>query len=166
MRDLRFTYPESTVPTLDGFSLDLSAGRHVALVGPSGAGRSTLTNLLLRFWDFEQGLILLNGLDLRQYAAEDVSSVVGAIPQRPHLFNATIRENILLAQPEAIESELRSAMERAQLREFVEALPLGDATWVGERGVAVSAGQRTRPAALNLANVLGTDAAAGHASPC
>ncbi len=166
MRDLRFTYPGSTVPTLDGLSLDLSASRHVALVGPSGAGRSTLTNLLLRFWDFEQGLILLNGLDLRQYAAEDVSSVVGAIPQRPHLFNATIRENILLAQPEAIESELRSAMERAQLREFVEALPLGDAKWVGERGVAVSAGQRTRPAALNLANVLGTDAAAGHASPC
>jgi ABC-type transport system involved in cytochrome bd biosynthesis fused ATPase/permease subunit len=143
------------VQTLNGVSFDLPTGKHLAILGPSGAGKSTLVNLLLRFWDFSEGEIILGGEDIRQYRQEDVRGCFSVVSQSTYLFNASLRENLLLARPSASEEEIIRAVEQAQLSAFVASLPKGLATFVGERGLGLSGGERQR---LAIARALLKDA--------
>jgi len=129
---------------LSGISFSISQGEHVAIVGPSGAGKSTLVNLLLRFWDYPAGRILLGGHDLRQYDPEDLRRWFNVLSQNTHLFSGTIRENLLLAHPQAGTAEIEQAVQQAQLYEFITSLPQGYQTWIGEQGLRLSAGERQR----------------------
>jgi len=142
--NLTFTYPGSDLPALRNISIHFPLGKHLAIVGPSGAGKTTLGNLLLRFWDYSQGQISLDGRDLHEYAQEDVRRLVSVISQRSYFFNDTIRQNLLLARPGASESELRDAANRARIDEFITGLPNGYETMIGERGVCLSGGERQR----------------------
>ena len=121
----------------------------------SGAGKSTLVNLALRFWDPDRGTIRLNGHDIRQYALGDLRSLIGVVSQDTYLFNDTMRGNLLLARPEASNSEIEQALEQAQLTGFIQQLPKGLATWVGEQGLRLSGGERQR---LAIARALLKDA--------
>ena len=125
-------------------SLELEPGRRVALVGPSGAGKTTVTNLLLRFLDPESGRVTLAGRDLREYRAEDVRRTFALAGQDAHLFDSTIRANLLLAKPDATDDELRTALDRARLTDWIASLPAGLETLVGEEGTRMSGGQRQR----------------------
>jgi ABC-type multidrug transport system fused ATPase/permease subunit len=136
---------------LDGVDLDVVAGKRVALVGPSGAGKSTVAAVLLRFCDLAGGTATLGGHDLRAYRADDVRTVIGGCTQDPHIFNASIRENIRLARPAASDGELAEAARQARLLPWIESLPLGWDTPAGPRGGAVSGGERQR---LALARAL------------
>jgi ATP-binding cassette subfamily C protein CydC len=151
VRDLHFAYAPGDPPALAGVSFVLPPGRRLAIVGPSGAGKSTLLNLLLRFWDYAEGQILLEGQDLRAYAPEAVRETMAVVSQSTYLFNTTLRDNLLIANPLASEPELARATHQAHLHEFIQSLPQGEATWVGERGVGLSGGERQR---LALARAL------------
>jgi ABC-type multidrug transport system fused ATPase/permease subunit len=140
---------------LRGVSLRVPQGGLVAVVGPSGAGKSTLVNLLLRFWDYGQGRILLAGRDVRACAAADVRRLVSVVSQHTHLFNGTVRDNLLLASPGADEEALVRATRQARIHEFVASLPHGYDTWIGEQGLRLSAGQRRR---LTIARAILQDA--------
>jgi thiol reductant ABC exporter CydC subunit len=131
-------------PALDRVSLDLPPGQRIAIVGANGAGKSTLAAVLLRFRELSGGAALLNGHDLASYAADDVRSVIGGCPQDPHLFNATLRDNLSLARPGATDEELEAAAARARLLPWITSLPRGWDTPVGTGGTAVSGGERQR----------------------
>lgn len=131
---------------LDGISLQVPSGGRVAIVGASGSGKTTLVNLLLRFWDYQQGSIRLGGYELRDYRADDVRRLMGVVTQHTHLFNATLRDNLLLACPGADEDALWRALQLAQLVDCVHRLPDGLDTWLGEQGLLLSAGERQRVA--------------------
>ena len=110
-------------PALAGFDLRLEPGRRVALVGPSGAGKTTVTNLLLRFLDPEEGRVTIAGRDLREYRQEDVRRYFALAGQEAHVFDSTIRENLRLARPTAADAELEAALRRARIGEWVASLP-------------------------------------------
>jgi len=141
-----FLYPGARRPALDGVALDIPAGATVAIVGPSGAGKTTLANLLLRFWDPAQGHILIDGVDLREFELDHLRRRISLVSQDTYLFNDTLRANVALARPEADETAIRKALDQAALAEFVDSLPEGLDTRVGERGVQLSGGQRQRVA--------------------
>jgi ATP-binding cassette subfamily C protein CydC len=155
VRDLTFRYESEPGPALQSISFHLHQGEHLAIVGPSGAGKSSLVNLLLRFWEFERGEILLGGYDIRQYRQRDLWKVVGVVSQTSHLFNGTIRENLLMAMPAASERDLIQVARRARLYDFIQSLPGGFDTWIGEGGLRLSAGERQR---LVIARTLLQDA--------
>ncbi len=155
VENLSFRYAPDEPLALDGVSLDLRPGGRVAIVGPSGAGKSTLINLLLRFWDYSDGCIMLAGRDLHDYDPEDVRGQFGVVSQRTHLFNASVRENLLLARPDASEDEMIDAARRAQIHDFIQSLPQGYDTPIGERGLRLSGGERQR---LAIARALLKDA--------
>lgn len=155
IRGLTFRYAAELPPALEGLDLDLPPGKRVAIVGASGAGKTTLLNLLLRFWEFEQGVIELDGQDIRCYRPEDVRRLMGVISQSPYLFTTTIRQNLRLANPDASDANLERALRLAELQEWAAGLPEGLETWVGERGQNLSGGERER---LALARVLAQDA--------
>lgn len=140
---------------LKNITFDLPSGKHLAILGPSGAGKSTLVNLLLRFWDFDEGEIILGSQDIRQYRQEDVRRCFSVVSQSTYLFNASLRENLLLARPSASDEEITRAVEQAQLSDFVASLPQGLLTFVGERGLQLSGGERQR---LAIARALLKDA--------
>ncbi len=142
-------------PGLDGFDLRLEPGRTVALVGPSGAGKTTVANLLLRFLDPAAGRITLDGHDLREYRQEDVRRTVAVAAQDAHLFSTSIGENVRLARPEATDQEVMDALRRARAWDWVRALPDGLDTLVGEEGRELSGGQRQR---VTIARALLADA--------
>jgi thiol reductant ABC exporter CydC subunit len=142
-------------PVLSGFDLRLEPGRRVALVGPSGAGKTTVTNLLLRFLDPVEGRVTIAGHDVREYPQPDVRATFALTGQDAYLFDSTIRENLRLARADATEAELWVALERARLGEWVASLPDGLDTPVGEEGTMLSGGQRQR---LALARALLADA--------
>jgi ATP-binding cassette subfamily C protein CydC len=144
VQNLGFSYGNGQTPALDGLSFDLPRGRQVAVVGPSGAGKSTLVRLLVRFWEYQQGRILLAGRDLREYDQEELRRLIAVVSQHTCLFNATVRENLLLARPEATETEMIRAAQQAQIHDFVRSLPQGYDTWIGEQGLRLSGGQRQR----------------------
>ncbi len=144
IRELSFRYHAAEPLALDQVSLDLSTGRVVAVVGPSGAGKSTLIHVLLRFWDYETGTITLNGCDVRDSDADETRQLFGVVSQTTHLFNATLRENLRLARPAATDDELIQAAKQAQIHDFIQALPLGYDTPIGEQGVRLSGGERQR----------------------
>ena len=132
--------------TLDDITLRVAPGETVALVGPSGGGKTTLVSLLPRFWDVDRGRITLDGADIRSLRLADLRGAIGVVPQEPALFSGTIRENIAYARPKASEAEVLAAARAAHAQEFVERLPLGYDTIVGERGIKLSGGQRQRVA--------------------
>jgi ATP-binding cassette, subfamily C, bacterial CydC len=141
-------------PVLAGFNLTVAAGERVALIGPSGSGKSTVVEILLRFREYG-GSVTVGGTEIRTLAAADLLSLIAAVPQRPHLFDASIRENILVGRPDASEKEVRSVVEDAGLAGWIDGLPMGIETPVGEGGSAVSGGEARR---IALARALLKDA--------
>jgi subfamily B ATP-binding cassette protein MsbA len=129
---------------LRGVSLTLAPGEVVALVGPSGAGKSTLASLLPRFFDPQDGSVRLGGVDVRDAAPSDVRGMVGLVPQEVQLFSGSVRENVRYARPDATDADVREALVAARADGFVDALPQGLDTVVGERGLRLSGGQRQR----------------------
>lgn len=144
VRGLCARYPGAERPALESVDLDLAAGRRVAIVGRSGAGKSTLAAVLLRFLSYEAGSATLDRIELSELAGEDCRKVVGLVSQDDHVFDSTLRENLLLAKRGASEDELWAVLARARLRDWVEELPAGLDTEVGERGARMSGGQRRR----------------------
>lgn len=130
----------------DGFSLHLEAGKHVALVGPSGTGKSTVVNLLLRQWDPQAGEIRIGGRDLREFPLADVQRYFAVVSQRSYIFNETVRENIRLGNFDASDEEIEKAASEAGLTTWLSTLPEGFDTQCGERGGKISGGQRQRVA--------------------
>jgi ATP-binding cassette subfamily C protein CydC len=150
-----FGYGEGVPLALEDVSFTLRPGSRVAVVGPSGSGKSTLVNLALRFWDPVSGEVRLGGHGVRLYAQEDLRTRIGVVSQNSHVFNDTLRANLLLADPGATDAALHGALARARLEGLVERLPRGLDNYVGEQGLALSGGERQR---LAVARALLEDA--------
>ena len=144
IQHLSFRYTEHNPDVLNDISFSIPQGHCIAIVGPSGAGKSTLANLILRLWGYEQGTIQLGGRDLRAYHQEDIHRLIGVVEQQTHLFNATIRDNLLIGRPDASQIEIEEAARQACLHEVIEALPQGYDTLIGEQGLKLSGGERQR----------------------
>jgi subfamily B ATP-binding cassette protein MsbA len=144
-----FAYGPDLPDALHDVSLRIAPGEVVALVGPSGAGKTTLASLIPRFWDVREGRITLDGIDIRELSFADLRGSIGLVPQEPALFSGTVRENIAYARP-ASESEVLAAARAAHALEFIDELPEGLDTRVGERGVKLSGGQRQRIAIARI----------------
>ncbi|MEX5637122.1 ABC transporter ATP-binding protein [Parafrankia sp. FMc2] len=145
-RDVSFRYQAHLPLALNGLSFTVPAGATVALVGHSGAGKTSTASLLLRFWDVTSGEILVGGRVLAELSQHEVRELVSLVPQDVYLFNATIAQNVRLARPDASDAAVAAACERALVTEFTDSLPAGLDTPVGERGAALSGGQRQRVA--------------------
>ncbi len=143
-REVRFRYAGSEREILRGVSFTVQPGQVVALLGTTGSGKSTLTNLIPRFYDATAGAVLIDDLDVRDVTLESLRSQVGTVLQEALLFSGTVRENIAYGKPEATQAEVEAAAQAAQAHEFVMHLPNGYDTVVGERGVGLSGGQRQR----------------------
>lgn len=142
--EVSFQYAADEPLVLDGLSFDIPAGATVALVGTSGAGKTTVVNLLMRFWDPTAGQILLGGYDLHNFPLNDLRSRIAVVSQDTYLFNTTIRENIRLGYEGASEGNVEHATAQAMIHDFIMALPDGYETIIGERGVMLSGGERQR----------------------
>jgi subfamily B ATP-binding cassette protein MsbA len=139
-----FAYGPDLPTVLHDVSFHIATGEVVALVGPSGAGKTTVASLITRFWDVPNGTVTLDGIDIRRLSLLDLRGAVGLVPQEPALFSGTVRDNIAYARPDASDAEVIAAAQAAHAWEFIERLPDGLETRVGERGVKLSGGQRQR----------------------
>lgn len=146
LEDVSLTYPGGSRPALRDVTIEIPAGKLVALVGPSGAGKTTLTNLIPRFYDPQLGRVLIDGHDLRDVSLESLGRHIGIVFQDTFLFHASIGENLRYARPDASDAELISAATASYLHEFISALPDGYDTVVGERGHRLSGGEKQRVA--------------------
>ena len=144
LRGAEVRYRPDGPAALDGIDLDLLPGRRVALTGPNGAGKSTLASVLLRFAELTSGRVTLNGHDLASYSADEVRTRIGGCPQDPHIFDASLRDNLRLARPGATDEQLAEAAARVRLLDWIESLPLRWDTPVGAHGATLSGGQRQR----------------------
>jgi ATP-binding cassette subfamily B protein len=142
VRNITFSYAGASQPALSGVSVSLTAGTRLALVGPTGAGKSTLAKLMARLYDPQEGQVLFGGVDLRQASMEDLRRRIVVIPQEGFLFDGSVRDNLLIARPDATEHMLLTALNNLGLRERFESLPEGLETQVRERGSRLSAGER------------------------
>jgi ABC-type multidrug transport system fused ATPase/permease subunit len=144
VHDLSFRYALDEPLVLHQVSFNLPVGNRLAIVGPSGAGKSSLVNVLLRFWDYSEGNLQLGGQNLRNLAGDEVRAAFGVVSQHPHLFNVPIRDNLLLANPDARDEQIEAACHTAQIHDFILTLPQGYETLIGENGYLLSGGQRQR----------------------
>ena len=167
--DVSYTYPGASQPALEDINTTIPAGKTTAIIGPSGAGKSTLINLLLRFQEPGEGRITIDGNPIHAIPLEEWHNEISWVPQHPYLFNATLRENILLARPEASAEELKSALEKTGLTTFVGSLPQGLETMIGEQGARLSGGEAQRVALarafLKNAPLLVLDEPTSHTDP-
>ncbi len=155
--NVTFSYREGDEkPVIDNLSLSIAAGRTVALVGPSGGGKTTLCNLIPRFYEIDGGTITLDGHDIRNLRRRELRQNIGTVAQDVFLFEGTVRENILFGKPDATEEEMIEAAKKAEIHDFVSSLPEGYDTNVGERGVRLSGGQKQR---ISIARVFLKDPA-------
>jgi ATP-binding cassette subfamily B protein len=143
--DVTFGYDPAR-PVLRDVDLDLEPGRVVALIGHTGSGKTTLASLIPRFYDVGRGRVVVDGADVRDLSLRSLRREIGVIAQDPFLFSATVRENLAFGRPDATDEEIELAARRAQAHEFIEALPDGYDTVIGERGITLSGGQRQRVA--------------------
>jgi ATP-binding cassette subfamily B protein len=144
-KDVHFAYDPAR-PILKGVSFEVPAGKTVAVVGPSGAGKSTLSRLLYRFYDVQSGAITVDGQDIRRVTQKSLRTAIGMVPQDTVLFNDTVAYNIRYGRPSASEAEVKAAAEIAQIAHFIDLLPEGFETKVGERGLKLSGGEKQRVA--------------------
>jgi subfamily B ATP-binding cassette protein MsbA len=144
LEDVSFRYAPELPEALSAVSCTIKPGEVVALVGPSGAGKTTVASLIPRFWDVTGGRITLDGVDIRELSFADLRGSIGLVPQEPALFSGSIRENIAYARPDASDADVNAAAAAAHAIEFIARLPQGMETRVGERGVKLSGGQRQR----------------------
>jgi ATP-binding cassette subfamily C protein CydC len=169
LEDVSARYPGQRELVFDRFSMTLAPGERVALVGPSGAGKTTITNLLLRYLDPAHGRVTFGGHDLRQYRQEDARRVIAVAGQESHLFSASVRENVRIARLDASDAEIEVALRRARIWDWVDSLPEGVQTRVGEEGRELSGGQRQRVllarALLADAHLLVLDEPTAHLDP-
>jgi ATP-binding cassette, subfamily C, bacterial CydC len=169
LEDVSARYPAGDALVLDRLQLRVESGRKVALVGPSGAGKTTVVNLLLRFLDPVAGRVTLGDRDLREYRQEDVRRALAVAGQDSYLFSTSIRENVRLGRPEATDAEVDGALRQARLADWVASLPAGPDTLVGEEGMQLSGGQRQRVALarafLSNAPILVLDEPTAHLDP-
>ncbi len=144
---VRFAYPSRrSQPVLDGLTLSIAPGENVALVGPSGAGKTTIFQLLQRFYDIDAGSLRIDGVELRELRLADLRARIAVVPQEPVIFSGTVLENIRYGRADSTDEEALAAARAAFVDEFVRGLPEGYATFVGERGLRLSGGQRQRVA--------------------
>jgi ABC-type multidrug transport system fused ATPase/permease subunit len=148
--DVSFSYAEG-LTALRHVSLHARPGEAIALVGATGAGKSTMVNLLARFYEFTKGEILIDGKPIREYGIRTLRENIGVVTQESFLFNGTIRENLLMGKPDATDAQLMQAVDAANARAFIERLPSGLESVVGERGVKLSVGEKQR---LSIARAL------------
>ncbi len=146
LENVHLRYPHASQDALQGLSLHIGQGERVAILGATGAGKSSIANLLLRFYDYQQGSVRLGGQELKAYPGDQLRQYVVLLSQRSYLFHSSIRDNLLLAKGDAEEEELWAALRQAQLEEFVRSLPQGLDNVVGEGGVRLSGGQARRVA--------------------
>lgn len=145
LKNITFAYPSRLEdPAINDLTLEVEAGKSLALVGPSGAGKTTLFELLLRFYDCEQGSILLEGVDIRELDPKNLRKHIAIVSQQPALFSTNVWENILYGNPDATKEQVKQAAESAYASEFIEQLPEKFDTYLGESGVRLSGGQRQR----------------------
>ncbi len=142
--NVTFAYHPDNAPALDGLSFSVDAGRSVGLVGQSGAGKSTVAALLMRFFDPQQGRVEIGGVDIRDYSLETLRGLIAVVSQDTYLFHGTVEDNLRIGKPGASLVELEAAARAANAREFIMALPQGYQTVVGERGAKLSGGERQR----------------------
>ncbi len=145
-RDLHFSYEGTREEVLHGITLDIPAGSSLALVGPTGAGKSTLASLIVRLHDAPRGTVLIDGRDVPEYPLDVLRAGIGYVPQETFLFSTTVRDNITLGRPAATDTELLAAAEAAHIRREFEEFPAGFDTVIGERGLTLSGGQKQRSA--------------------
>jgi ABC-type bacteriocin/lantibiotic exporter with double-glycine peptidase domain len=143
LKDVSFSYAPGQ-RTLEGLNVEIKAGQKVAFVGPTGAGKSSVLQLIMRFYEPDEGAVLFDGVDLKTATIASSRAQIGAVFQETFLFNATVRENIALGRPGATTSEVEAAARAAEMADFIEGLPRGYETLVGERGGRLSGGQGSR----------------------
>ncbi len=167
--NVSYTYPGGSRPALEGINATIPSGKTTAIIGPSGAGKSTLINLLLRFQEPGEGSITIDGKPIHAIPLEEWHAQISWVPQHPYLFNATLRENILLARPDASAEEMKSALTKSGLTSFVGLLPQGLETMIGEQGARLSGGEAQRVALarafLKNAPLLLLDEPTSHTDP-
>ncbi len=143
IENISFTY-EDNKQVLDNLNLSIEAGKTVALVGPSGGGKTTLCNLIPRFYEFDNGDIKIDNVSIKDVSLKSLRKNIGVVQQDVFLFTGTIRDNIICAKPDATDEEIIEAAKKARIHEFIESLPEGYNTYIGERGVKLSGGQKQR----------------------
>ena len=139
-----FHYSDDNTPVLSDISIDIPAGKSVALVGPSGGGKTTICSLLPRFYDVTEGRITVDGKDIRSLTLKSLRNNIGTVQQDVYLFDGTIRDNIAYGKPGASDEEIIAAAKRASIHDFIMELPQQYDTYVGERGTRLSGGQKQR----------------------